>query len=131
MVSGTGGIRERLAALEGGAFARGEEDNTSARKIARVEVVVFAVGELTAPGAIHIHLEDMVESVLGNMRLVRLVLLVGKFGMECAGGEQEPPAVEGEVRFHEAADRHVAREAAHAGFTGLEAFEQTHTAAGP
>ena len=131
VVGGAGGIGERLAALEGGAFARGEEDDVAARKVARVEVVVFAVGELTAPGAIHIHLEDMVEGVLGDARLVRLVLLVGKFGMEGAGGEQQLPAVKGQVRPHEAADGHVAREAAHAGFAGLEVLQQTHTAAGP
>src|ERR1039457_3593091 len=54
VVGGAGRIGERLAALEGGAFARGEEDNIAAREIARGEVVVFAVGELTAPRAIPI-----------------------------------------------------------------------------
>ena len=100
-------------------------------QVARVEVVVLAVGELAAPGAVDVHLEDVVEGVLGHARLVRLVPLVGELGMERAVGEQHLLAVVGQVGPQEAAGGHVAGEAAHLRFAGLEALEHADAAARP
>ena len=87
-VCGARRVGEPLAALDRGALAGGNKGQLAAGQVTGIKVVVFAVGELAALGAVDVHLKDVIEGVLRHARLVGLVRFIGQFRMEATVGEQ-------------------------------------------
>ena len=99
-------------------------------QVTPVEVVILAVGQLVEAGAVDVHLEQVIEGVLGDVGLVELVGLGGQVRIVFAPGKHHLLGVVGEGRAQEAAGVvEGAGEAFEHGFLGLEALEQVDAAA--
>jgi len=88
-------------------------------------------GELPEARAVHVHLEEMVKAVLGEVLLRDLVGLAGEVGVVTAVGEKDPLPIVGEVGAEEAALGPTLGEASQAGHLALEVLEDEDAPAGP
>jgi hypothetical protein len=112
-------------------LACGEKNDLAVGQPAGIEVVVAAAGDLPPPAAVDVHLEKVVEAVLRHVALVGLVGLVGQLRIVLAIGEDDLPAVEGEIGPQETSQGHVGRQAAEPRRGRLESFQHEHAAARP
>ncbi len=118
----------RLAALQELPLARGKEDDPAVGEIAGVEVVVAAPRQLPPAATVEVHLEQMVERILRQLRLVDL--LHGRnMRVVAAVREQHPATIVRNDGTQEAAVRPVARQAADLRLVGPKAAQQPDAAA--
>ena len=109
-----------------------EEHDASVGQIARIEVVVLAVGKLTDLRAVHVHLEYVIERVLRHIGLVELVFLSGQAGIVAAPGKEDPRCVVGQHGPQEASGfGEGGGEALEGRRAALEVPEQVEAAPGP
>ena len=111
--------------------ARGEKHDAAVRQIAAVEIVVLAARQAPQPGAVEIHLVEMVEGVLRDRGLVELVFLLPEIGIVPAMGEQDLGPVVRNVGANDVArGQQVARQALQSRLIAGETFQHAQFAAG-
>jgi len=120
--------RTVLARLQRRALARGQQYDPTIRQVAGIKVVVSTAGQLPQSAAVNVHLEDVVERVLRQILLVRLVRDVRQIRIVPTVGEQYLAAIVGQVRSEEAARRPVGGEALDRRIAAAKSLQQIDSA---
>ena len=116
-------------ALDRLAAARGAEHDLAVGQVAAVEIVVLAEGQLTQARAVDVHLEQVVERILRQPRLVELVRPLAQARIVAAPGKQHLLAVVRDVGTQDVARREALGQALQLRLVGLEILQHVQPAA--
>ena len=123
LVARASGLGAGSARLQSRALAGREKDDLAAGEISGIEVVVLAARELPDIGPVDVHLEDVIERILGQIVLVSLVDQVGHMGIILAVSEQHTSAVVRQIGTQKRAVVPIVGQRSHLGPVGLESLQ--------